>query len=95
MLFLSETLAAVAFVVARGPHYTSLLERSFTEDNVNEKALLGALCQIDSFTYSSIFLTDKAKTRKNPSITVQWQGTPSDRMFANASEVFQMVFSKL
>ena len=62
---------------------------------VNEKALLGALCQIDSFTYSSIFLTDKAKTRKNPSITVQWQGTPSDRMFPNASEVSQMVFSKL
>ena len=50
MLFLSEILVAVAFVVARGPHYTSLLERSFTEDIVNEKALLGAFCQIDSFT---------------------------------------------
>ena len=30
MLFLSEIFAAVAFVVPWGPHYTSLLERSFT-----------------------------------------------------------------
>ena len=74
MLFLSEIFAAVAFVVARGPHYTSLLKRSFTEDIVNEKALLGALCLIDSFTYSSIFSTDKAKTGKNPSITTQMAG---------------------
>ena len=93
MLFFSQIFAAVAFVVLE----VLIIHRLWNAHLhiVNEKALLGALCQIDSFTYSSIFLTDKAKTRKNPSITVQWQGTPSDRMFANASEVFQMVFSKL